>query len=161
MAEEKIVMTQEGLNKLEAEYRHLLDVERPEVIEALQAARAQGDLSENADYDAARARQAEIEARIAEIEHIKDIVEIASTGSNKQISIGYLVTYKEKETGEERTIQLVGSIEADAMAEPYPLISNESALGMALIGSSVGESKMVESIEPYEIKILNAKIANN
>lgn len=161
MAEEKIVMTQEGLNKLEAEYRHLLDVERPEVIEALQAARAQGDLSENADYDAARARQAEIEARIAEIEHIKDIVEIASTGSNKQISIGYLVTYKEKETGEERTIQLVGSIEADAMAEPYPLISNESALGMALIGSSVGESKMVESVEPYEIKILNAKIANN
>ena len=129
MAEEKIVMTQEGLNKLEAEYRHLLDVERPEVIEALQAARAQGDLSENADYDA--------------------------------ISIGYLVTYKEKETGEEHTIQLVGSIEADAMAEPYPLISNESALGMALIGSSVGESKMVESIEPYEIKILNAKIANN
>ena len=87
MAEEKIVMTQEGLNKLEAEYRHLLDVDRPEVIEALQAARAQGDLSENADYDAARARQAEIEARIAEIEHIKDIVEIASTGSNKQISI--------------------------------------------------------------------------
>lgn len=161
MAEEKIVMTQEGLNKLEAEYRHLLDVERPEVIEALQAARAQGDLSENADYDAARARQAEIEARIAEIEHIKDIVEIASTGSNKQISIGYLVTYKEKVTGEEHTIQLVGSIEADAMAEPYPLISNESALGMALIGSSVGESKMVESVEPYEIKILNAKIANN
>lgn len=161
MAEEKIVMTQEGLNKLEAEYRHLLDVERPEVIEALQAARAQGDLSENADYDAARARQAEIEARIAEIEHIKDIVEIASTGSNKQISIGCLVTYKEKETGEEHTIQLVGSIEADAMAEPYPLISNESALGMALIGSSVGESKMVESVEPYEIKILNAKIANN
>ena len=161
MAEKKPVLTQEIFDELNQRLRYLLDVEDPEIKEKLNLARSQGDLSENADYDAARARQAEIEARIAEIEHIKDIVEIASTGSNKQISIGYLVTYKEKETGEEHTIQLVGSIEADAMAEPYPLISNESALGMALIGSSVGESKMVESVEPYEIKILNAKIANN
>ena len=84
-----------------------------------------------------------------------------SAATYYDLPVSGLFFYKEKDTGEEHTIQLVGSIEADAMAEPYPLISNESALGMALIGSSVGESKMVESVEPYEIKILNAKIANN
>ena len=80
MAEEKMQMTREGLEKLEKEYRHLIEVDRPEVIEALKAARSQGDLSENADYDAARGRQAETEARILEIEHIKDIARIVDSG---------------------------------------------------------------------------------
>ena len=70
MAEEKMILTQDGIEKLKAEYRRLIDVDRPDVIEALKAARAQGDLSENADYDAARDRQAKIESRITEIEHI-------------------------------------------------------------------------------------------
>ena len=70
MATKDIILTQEGLDKLNAEYRNLIDVERPQVIEALQNARAMGDLSENADYDAARNRQAEIEGRINEIENI-------------------------------------------------------------------------------------------
>jgi transcription elongation factor GreA len=76
MAEEKMILTQDGIDKLKAEYRHLIDIDRPDVIEALKAARAQGDLSENADYDAARDRQAKIESRITEIEHIMDIAVI-------------------------------------------------------------------------------------
>ncbi len=157
MAEEKMIMTREGMDKLEKEYRHLLDVERPEVIEALQAARAQGDLSENADYDAARNRQAEIEARIAEIEHIKDIAQIVEAGD--KISLGYLITYRDLDSNEEHTIKLVGTVEADPMAEPYPLVSNESALGAALIGHSAGDEIQIESVVPYRILVLKAEIA--
>lgn len=158
MAEKKIEMTQAGLEKLEKEYRHLLEIDRPEVIEALKMARSQGDLSENADYDAARNRQAEIEARIAEIEHIRDIAVIKDTkGRTKKINIGYIVEYKETATGEINRIKLVGTVEADPMAE-LPLISNESALGMALIGHEAGETTVVESMKPYEVEILSAEV---
>lgn len=158
MAEKKIEMTQAGLEKLEKEYRHLLEIDRPEVIEALKMARSQGDLSENADYDAARNRQAEIEARIAEIEHIRDIAVIKDTkGRTKKINIGYIVEYKETATGEKNRIKLVGTVEADPMAE-LPLISNESALGMALIGHEAGETTVVESMKPYEVEILSAEV---
>jgi transcription elongation factor GreA len=129
-------------------------VERPEVIEALKAARAQGDLSENADYDAARNRQAEIEARITEIEHIKDIAVIADEDrQSKKISLGNIVTYQEIATGETLKVKIVGTVEADPMAVP-PLISNESALGTALIGQAVGAKVLVESeLNPYEIAV--------
>lgn len=154
MAEEKMIMTREGMDKLEKEYRRLIDVERPEVIEALKAARSQGDLSENADYDAARNRQAEIEARITEIEHIKDIAVIAEEGKQgKKITLGNIVTYKEAKGGQIEKVKIVGTVEADSMAEPYPLISNESALGQALIGQTVGARVLVESDVPYEITI--------
>src|SRR5574344_2142088 len=117
MAEDKMIMTKDGMEKLEKEYRHLIDVERPDVIAALQAARAQGDLSENADYDAARNRQAQIEARITEIEHIKDIAVVVEEGKQgKKISLGNLVTYKEVKTGEEMTVKIVGTVEADPFA---------------------------------------------
>ncbi len=160
MAEEKMQMTRKGLEKLEKEYRHLLEVERPEIIEALKAARAQGDLSENADYEAARNRQAQIEARIAEIEHIKDIARIVDEGKGskaKKIGLGHTVTYTEKDSKESTTIKLVGTVEADPMANPYPLVSNESALGKALIGKVPGDDVMVESQTPYQIHIDDAK----
>jgi transcription elongation factor GreA len=156
MAEEKMIMTPEGMEKLEKEYRHLIDVERPDVIEALRQARAQGDLSENADYDAARNRQAEIEARITEIEHIKDIaVVVEATKAGKKIFLGNVVTFKGPD-GEE-SVKIVGTVEADPMATPIPLISNESALGTALIGRIPGEKVVVECDEPYEIEILKAE----
>ncbi len=160
MAEEKMQMTRKGLEKLEKEYRHLLEVDRPEVIEALKAARAQGDLSENADYDAARNRQAEIEARIAEIEHIKDIARIVDEGKGakvKKINLGHTVTFVDKESGEKTTVKLVGTVEANPMATPFPLVSNESALGKALIGKMPGDDAMVESLTPYSIHIEEAK----
>ena len=155
MAEEKIQMTREGLEKLEKEYRNLLEVQRPEIIEALKAARSQGDLSENADYDAARNRQAEIEARIAQIEHIKDVMVLVDEGKGgkaKKINLGHTVTYTEKESGETFTVKLVGTVEANAMAE-HPLISNESALGKALVGKVPGDDVLVATNNPYMIHI--------
>lgn len=158
MAEEKMIMTQEGMDKLEKEYRHLIDVDRPEVIEALTLARSQGDLSENADYDAARNRQAQIEARITEIEHIRDIAVVVNEAKGgKKISLGNLVTYKGPEG--EMTVKIVGTVEADPFATPYPLVSNESALGVALLGQVAGNKITVESDEPYEIEIEKVEVA--
>ena len=160
MAEDKIIMTPEGMKKLEEEYRHLIDVERPEVIEQLVQARSQGDLSENADYDAARNKQAQIERRIAEIEHIRDnavIVEAQAAG--KKINLGYLVEIRD-EKGNQMAVRIVGTIEADPFAEP-PSVSDQSALGKALIGHSAGEKVLVESEEPYEVEILKAELYKN
>jgi transcription elongation factor GreA len=160
MVEDKMIMTQEGMEKLEKEYRNLIDVERPEVIEQLKAARSQGDLSENADYDAARDKQSKLEARIAEIEHIKDIaVIVKETKPGKKISLGNTITYKDVASGEESKIKLVGTIEADPFATPYPLISDQSELGKALLGQVAGNKVVVESPDPYEIEIVKAEVA--
>lgn len=159
MAEEKIIMTREGMEKLEKEYRHLLDVERPEVVEQLVQARSQGDLSENADYDAARNRQAQIERRISEIEHIKDHAEIIeSVSGGKKINLGYLVDYTD-EAGNALQVRIVGTIEANPFAE-VPSVSDQSALGRALIGHVVGDKVVVECDEPYEIEIKRVTLWN-
>ena len=160
MAEEKMILTQDGIEKLKAEYRRLIDVDRPDVIEALKAARAQGDLSENADYDAARDRQAKIESGITEIEHIMDIAVIVDESKvGKKIFLGNIVTYIDKSDNSTNTIKIVGTVEADPMAEPYPLISNESALGKALMGEIPGKVVTVQSEEPYEIEIVKAELS--
>ncbi len=160
MAEEKIVMTREGMEKLEKEYRNLIDNERPEVIEELKLARSQGDLSENADYDAARNKQAQIEARITEIEHIKDIAVIIeeSGKSGKKINLGYTVTYKKLNDGKIVTVRLVGTIEANAFGE-VPSISDQSAIGKALIDHWVGDTVRVEAATPYDVEITKAEIS--
>ena len=102
-----IILTQEGVEQLNKEYRHLIDVERPAVIEALQNARAMGDLSENADYDAARNKQAEIEGRINEIEAILANAKVVSdTGKSKTINISNTVTFLDLSTNEEVTVKL-------------------------------------------------------
>src|SRR5574344_218288 len=160
MAEEKMILTQDGIEKLKAEYRRLIDVDRPDVIEALKAARAQGDLSENADYDAARDRQAKIESRITEIEHIMDIAVIVDESKvGKKIFLGNIVTYIDKSDNSTNVVKIVGTVEADPMAEPYPLISNESALGKALMGEIPGKVVTVQSEEPYEIEIVKAELS--
>ena len=145
MAEEKIEMTQAGLDEVEKKYRYLLDVERKEVLEALVAAREQGDLSENADYTAAK--------------HIKDVAVIISTSnkSGKKINIGHTVDYREVKTGEECKVKVVGTVEVDPLASKtqIPYISGRSALGAALIGHEVGDIVRVECNSPYDIEILS------
>ena len=159
MAEKKIILTAEAREQLEKEYRNLIDVERPDVIEKLALARSQGDLSENADYDAARDRQAQIESRITQIEQILNnavSAEEAGIGANsKKIGIGDLVTFEEVATGAKSTVRIVGQVGADPFAEP-PSISNESPIGLALIGSEPGKTVTVESAVRYEIKILES-----
>ena len=132
----KQVVTKEYYEELQAQYRQLIDVERPQVLEELAVARAQGDLSENADYDAARNKQAEIEARIKDLEFTLNNVEIASekTSKNKITATSTVVVYDLSDECE-YTYQLVGSIGGDPEKGK---ITTESSLGAALLGKEVG-----------------------
>ncbi|MBQ1879053.1 MAG: transcription elongation factor GreA [Candidatus Enteromonas sp.] len=161
MAEDKMILTQEGYKKLQEEYRNLIDVERPDVIQAIKEARAQGDLSENSEYDAARDRQAKVESRITEIEHIFDVAIVVDSSSEgekagKKIYLENFVTYRDLSTNEVSTVKLVSTIEADPFAEPFAYVSNESALGKAIMGQVPGSRVPVESPDPYEIEIIKA-----
>ncbi len=154
-----LILTKEGLENLKKEYRHLIDVERPAVIEQLQNARGMGDLSENADYDAARNKQAEIEGRIKEIEAILADAKIA-TSSKKDASakISSVVTFKDLSDGKIMTVRLVSSIESNPLSDPNDIkISNVCALGAALIGHNEGEILTVKANKPYEIEILEIR----
>ncbi len=159
MAEKKYILTAEERKKLEVELRDLLDVQRPDAIEKLALARSQGDLSENADYDAARDLQSQIEGRIAQIESVLNNAvsaeEAEVRGSSKKIGIGDVVTFEEVETGDKMTVRIVGQIGADPLSQP-PTVSNESPIGMALLSSEPGKTVWVESGERYEIRILES-----
>lgn len=149
----KVELTIDGKEKLEKEYRHLIDIERPEVIEQLKVARAQGDLSENADYDAARDRQAEIEARIKEIENIlanAEIIDKASKNS-KIVTLGSTVEIKDLSDNTVASYKVVGTVEADPIKG---LISNVSPLGHAIIGKRVGDVAIVRVAQEYKVEIL-------
>ena len=156
MAEKKIILTKEERDELDREYRDLIDNQREEVIAALQLARSQGDLSENADYTAARERQTQIESRINEIEAILNnsiSAEEAQGGKGKGIGIGDLVTVKDLELDEEIQIKVVGSIGGESK-DDIAIVSNESPIGKALLGHEVGDVVRIESEHPYEVKIL-------
>ena len=150
---EKFQLTKEGVAKLEAEYRHLLDVERPAITKELVEARALGDLSENADYDAAREGQARVEARIKEIEAILDNYElIKEKVSTKTVQIGCHVTIKMIDFDETDQYEIVGVIEANPLENK---ISNESPLAKAVLGHKTGEVVEVEVAKPYKVEIVS------
>lgn len=157
MAEKaKQYLTVAERDELERERRHLLDVERPENIEQLELARSQGDLSENADYDAARERQAQIEGRIKEIESILNNAILLeenerTSGSSNKISIGDIVVF-ERDDGREIKVRISGNIGANPETVP-PTVSNESPIGKALLGQKVGAKLRVECGNPYGITI--------
>ena len=152
------ILTQEGYDKLNAEYRDLIDVQRPLVIEQLQNARAMGDLSENADYDAARNKQAQIEGRIKEIEAIFDAAKIVEATSTKAVNISNFVTFKDLSDGSVQTVKIVSSIESDPITNPDNiLISNECPLGAALVGRKVGDIATVKAKTNYDIEVLEIK----
>ena len=150
---EKTKLTKEGYKKLEEELDYLIHVVSEEVKIQLAEARAQGDLSENADYDAARNKQAEVEARIKEIEYILNNCEIISdSGKNKnKISLGSTVTLLFIEKGTEDTFMLVGTVEADPFNKK---ISIASPLGEALIGKTTGDIVDIKSNKPYKGQVI-------
>jgi len=149
---EKFQLTKEGVSKLEAEYRHLLDVERPAITKELVEARALGDLSENADYDAAREGQARIESRIKEIEAILSNYElIKEKVSTKTVQVGSFVTVKMIDFDEEEKYEIVGVIEANPLENK---ISNEAPLAKAILGHKIGEVVEVEVAKPYKVEIV-------
>lgn len=147
MAEEKkIVLTHEGLIKLEEELQELKVVRRKDVAAKIKEARGQGDLSENAEYDAAKEEQAEIEARIITIEKMLRNAEVIDEGEihTGRVNLGNKVKIYDVEFDEEIVYTLVGSAEADPQSGR---ISNESPLGIAILGHSAGDEIDVEAPE--------------
>ena len=155
MAEtKKNIMTFAGLIALEDELFDLKVYKRKEVAQKIKEAREQGDLSENAEYDAAKDEQRDIEARIEELEKLLKNVEVVGQDEvdADTVGIGSRVKLYDVEMDEEVEYTIVGSTEADALNGK---ISNESPVGAALIGSKVGETIVVETISgDLEFKIL-------
>lgn len=143
MAEKKI-LTYSGLKKYEDELQNLKVNRRQEVAQKLKEARAQGDLSENAEYDAAKDEQSDIESRIVEIEEILKNAEVVDEEEVdlKKINVGCQVKLLDIEYNEEIVYTIVGSSEADSLQGK---ISNESPVGHALIGHKKGDTVAVET----------------
>lgn len=142
--EKKNLMTYAGLKKLEDELHDLKVVRRKEVAEKIKEAREQGDLSENAEYDAAKDEQRDIEARIEELEAILKNAEVVveDEADTERINLGCKVLVYDEEFDEEVEFKIVGSTEANSLQGK---ISNESPLGKALIGTKVGDMVSVEA----------------
>lgn len=137
MAEKKNILTSAGAKKLEDELKELKEVRRSEIAQKIKEARAQGDLSENAEYDAAKEEQGEIEARIEEIElTLKNSEIVEESGDISRVFIGAVVTVYDEEEEEEYDLSLVGSNEVNSLENR---ISSESPLGSALLGAQVGD----------------------
>ena len=132
----KTLLTEQGYKELKDELDNLINVRRPENIKAIKDARALGDLSENADYDAARNEQAEIEGRIQQLEKLLENVEIIdeSSQANGKVNVGNTVKIKYVDEADEEEYQIVGSQEADPFAFK---ISNESPIAKALLSHKV------------------------
>lgn len=156
MAEaKKVVMTYDGLKKMEQELENLKTVRRKEVAEKIKEARGQGDLSENAEYDAAKEEQGEIESRIVQLENLLRNAEVIDEDVLKMdvVNLGSKVTVLDVEFEEEMEYTIVGSTEADPM---NGRISNESPLGMALLGQKAGATVMADTPDgEVAFKILN------
>ena len=150
----KVYLTNEGFLEIEEELNHLKEVKRPEVIKALKDARALGDLSENADYDAARNEQAQIEGRILELEKILETAEIIEKRDTDKVGLGTTVTirYLDEDDDETEEYRIVGSKEADPSNNK---ISNESPLAQAIMGAKAGDERTVESPRgTYRVEIV-------
>ena len=153
MEEKKNILTYEGLKRYEEELHDLKVYKRKEVAQKIKEAREQGDLSENAEYDAAKDEQRDIEARITELENILKNVEVVVEDevSSDKINIGCTVRILDLEYKEEETYKIVGSTEANSLKGK---ISNESPVGRALLGSQVGDTVSVETpggLVQYEV----------
>ncbi len=140
----KNILTYEGLKKYEDELEHLKVVSRKEVADKIKEARGQGDLSENAEYDAAKDEQRNIEARIEELEKILKNAEVIDEDEidHEKISIGCKVKVRDMSEKEDVVYRIVGSTEANSLKGK---ISNESPVGKALIGLKVGQTAAVET----------------
>lgn len=150
-----VYLTQQGLDDLKKELDDLINVRRPENIQAIKEARSLGDLSENAEYDAARNEQAQIEGRIKQLEKMLENVQIIAEVSNDKVGIGNTVSIKYVDDDEEDEYKIVGSQEADPFESK---ISNESPIAKALFDHKVGDIVTVESPNgSYEVEIIDIK----
>ena len=158
--DKKNILTYEGLKKLEDELENLKVVRRKEVSQKIKEAREQGDLSENAEYDAAKDEQRDIEARIEELEKILKNAEVVveEEADLDKVSIGCSVKIVDCEFDEELEYKIVGSTEANSLKGK---ISNESPVGKALLGKQVGDTVTVETpAGEFSYKVLSIHRAN-
>ena len=157
MEAKKKLLTYAGLKALEDELENLKVVKRREIAQKIKEAREQGDLSENAEYDAAKDEQRDIELRIEELEKLLKNAEVVVEDEIEldKISVGCEVKVYDVEFEEEMTFKIVGSTEANSLENR---ISNESPVGRALIGKRVGETVVVETqAGDIEYKVLDIK----
>lgn len=158
--DKKNILTYQGLQKLEEELQNLKVVRRKEVAQKIKEAREQGDLSENAEYDAAKDEQRDIEARIEDIEKILKNAEVVVEEEVEldKISIGCKVKILDVEENEELEYKIVGSTEANSLIGK---ISNESPVGKALLGAKIGDVVKVEThVGELEYKVLEIQRSN-
>ncbi|MDR2547552.1 MAG: transcription elongation factor GreA [Lachnospiraceae bacterium] len=153
MEEKKSILTYKGLREKEDELQELKVVRRKQIAEKIKEAREQGDLTENAEYDAAKEEQREVESRIAELEKILKNAEVIVEDEVdlESINVGCKVKIRDIQLKEEVEYKIVGSAEADSLKGR---ISNESPVGKALIGCKVGETVAVET----QVGILKYKV---
>lgn len=143
MEEKRHILTAEGLKRYEDELYYLKNERYKEITQAIKEARAQGDLSENAEYQAAKEAQRQADARIEELENMLSNVEVVDESEDSSVvRIGSTIRIRDLELDEEMEYQIVGSSEADTDKN---MISNESPLGLALIGSAEGETVAVQA----------------
>lgn len=153
MEQKKNLMTREGLQALETELKDLKEHKRYEIAQKIKEAREQGDLSENAEYDAAKDEQRDVEARIEELEGILKFAEVVEEESGDTVNIGARIRILDVDMNEEVEFKMVGSTEANSLENK---ISNESPLGSALIGAKVGDTVSVETeYGKFDYKILD------
>jgi transcription elongation factor GreA len=151
---DKVYLTDQGYLELETELNELKNVKRPAVIKALKEARALGDLSENADYDAARSEQAQVEGRIQELEKILENAHIIEKESTDSVCLGSTVKIKyiDDDDDELEEYLIVGSKEADPSNNK---ISNESPLAKAIMNAKAGDVRSVESPNgTYDVEVV-------
>lgn len=149
--ENEFYLTEEGLEDLKKELDYLKLEKRPEVIQALKEARALGDLSENAEYDAARSEQAEVEGRISQIEVMLEKAVVIEQKNSDEVSIGSKVTIKYIDEDEEEEYTIVGTSEVDPFANK---ISNESPLAKAIMGLKINDvATVICDAGNYQVKI--------
>ena len=150
---EKFYMTKKGYEEAKAQLEYLTKVKRAEIVERIQEARSHGDLSENAEYDAARNEQAANEGEIAELDYkIKNAEIIEEPEDNSVVHIGSKVTVYDDDLGEEEVYTIMGTTEVDPM---HNIISNESPVGAALLRHKKGETVTVKAPNgDYKLKIV-------
>jgi len=149
----KYTLTQEGVAALEEELSVLVNVERPLVLKEIEEARSFGDLSENADYDAARNKQGNIESRILEIERIlanKEVVEYSKT--SKTVAVGNYVEVHDNTNDETFSFRILGQFEGRPL---NGTVSVDAPIATAILGKKVGDRVLVRAHVPYEVQILN------
>ena len=150
MAADKNTISPEGKAKAEAELKHLTEVKRPEIVKSIKSAREFGDLSENAEYHAAREAQGMNESRIRVLEELLSKAVVAEAAGGDQAAIGSVVTYRDADSGKETEVTLVHRLEADLAAGK---LSVESPIGNALLGAGKGDKVSFDTPRGGEKKL--------